>query len=418
MVTHTRLHRTAALGVYVFAALACGNRAKDDTASSASSLSPSAINAVATEDASASADFSENERVTCTPAACEVGTLTPRALAALQAHAAVSRLTLRPGATQEDLNSLSQTNLPNLVYVYVSKAPSIRDVTPLARLAGLRTIEILDTGVTSLAPLAALPALQTLMFGTNANRSDPWPVIKGSAGGGQAPPAIPSLETPGSATEVDISAVASMKSLRTLDLRGVTVRSLEPLRGLALNNLALRQMHVDDTSPLESLGDLTDLGLFATSVPSFAWIGKRTKLKGLSLTNVRLKNLDMVETLPDLWSLQAWQNPDLKSLAPLAKLTKLKMLQIAGTQVEDLAPLANLSKLDTLDVSGTRVKTLAPLGKLTALTMVQATDTSVQDLAPLHASTRLTYVTVPKTCPEAEIDALKKVAPKAQVARR
>jgi Leucine-rich repeat (LRR) protein len=400
-------------------ATACPRASRDDAstvASGSASAHVTASSPSSTARADASVALPENERVKCTGTSCEVGTLSAAAKAELEKHASITSISLRQDATQEDLEALGSASLPSLHSFYVFKAPKIKDLTPLARHKGLRSIQMTDTGVTSLAPLIGLDALELVSIGTNANRSDPWPVDNSPKTPGAADPtSVFGFETPGSATEVDIQAIASIKSLRTVVLRGITVKNLEPLRGTGITSVALSQMHVDDVEPISTLPNLTDLTIEATSIPSFAWIGKIPTLRHLTLTKVRLKSLDFVAPLVELTSLDATANPELKSIAPLAKLTKLSLLYLQMTMVEDLGPLANMPKLASLTVSNTRVKTLAPLTKLTELTMVQAGETTVHDLKPLHASTNLTFVVVPRLCPDSEIDALKKVAPKVKV---
>jgi hypothetical protein len=76
-----------------------------------------------------------------------------------------------------------------------------------------------------------------------------------------------------------------------------------------------------------------------------------------------------------------------------------------------------MTKLSALTISRTRVKSPAPLAKITTLKMVQATDTTVTDLKPLLASTGLTFLAPPKLCPDAEVEAVKKAAPNVHISR-
>jgi Leucine-rich repeat (LRR) protein len=72
-------------------------------------------------------------------------------------------------------------------------------------------------------------------------------------------------------------------------------------------------------------------------------------------------------------------------IAPLAGLTRMRIVIVARTQVADLAPLAGLTALQTLTVSGRRVANLAPLADLTALQTLNVSGTQVADLSPLHS---------------------------------
>ena len=54
-------------------------------------------------------------------------------------------------------------------------------------------------------------------------------------------------------------------------------------------------------------------------------------------------------------------------MTPLAGLTALQTLNLAGTQVSDVTPLAGLTALQTLNLAGTQVSDVTPLAGLTAL---------------------------------------------------
>ena len=51
-------------------------------------------------------------------------------------------------------------------------------------------------------------------------------------------------------------------------------------------------------------------------------------------------------------------------LKPLSRLTNLKTLNCAGTQIRKIDPLENLSGLESFDCSNTRVSSLDPLNGL------------------------------------------------------
>jgi internalin A len=76
----------------------------------------------------------------------------------------------------------------------------------------------------------------------------------------------------------------------------------------------------------------------------------------------------------DEWDGEAWQEKKsqnsgdkdngLIDIAPLAGLTRLRIVIVSGTPVTDLAPLAGLTALQTLDISNTPVTDLSPLRSL------------------------------------------------------
>ena len=107
------------------------------------------------------------------------------------------------------------------------------------------------------------------------------------------------------------------------------------------------------------------------------------------------------------WDGQSWQqkksensgdkNDGLIDIGPLAGLTHMRSLVVAGTQVTNLAPLAGLTALQTLDVWSTRVSDLAPLAGLTALQTLTISGTRLADLAPLAGLPALQTLNVSRT---------------------
>ena len=70
-------------------------------------------------------------------------------------------------------------------------------------------------------------------------------------------------------------------------------------------------------------------------------------------------------------------------LAPLPRLSGLRLLSVSQTDVSDLGPLSGLVALQSLDCSGTSVSDLGPLSGLVALESLDCSHTSVSDLGLL-----------------------------------
>jgi hypothetical protein len=82
-------------------------------------------------------------------------------------------------------------------------------------------------------------------------------------------------------------------------------------------------------------------------------------------------------------------NYRLTTISPLTKLTELRSLIIASTQIDDFSPLAGLPKLQKLDARGTEINDLKPLSTLYSLQVLDVSYTKITDLAPLAHSSNL-----------------------------
>jgi len=84
-------------------------------------------------------------------------------------------------------------------------------------------------------------------------------------------------------------------------------------------------------------------------------------------------------------------------LTPLAELTSLVSLDLAGTKVTDLTPLAGLTVLQSLDLRGTPVTDLTPLAGVTGLKSLALSNTEVTDVTPPAGLTGLKSLVLSNT---------------------
>jgi len=175
----------------------------------------------------------------------------------------------------------------------------------------------------------------------------------------------------GISVPIDLSYVASMRSLKCLIADGLPVADLSPLSGLPLRELSL-----------------------------WCWDGKSgdgdlSALTGMPLTRLQMggsviRNLEPLKGMP---LVELCLNPTpVDDLSPLEGMP-LKVLTLSETNVEDLSPLSGL-ELTELELSDSRIRDLTPLGGLPLETLsllgLQIDDYSVLTTLPLK-SLRMEY---------------------------
>jgi hypothetical protein len=131
-------------------------------------------------------------------------------------------------------------------------------------------------------------------------------------------------------------------------------------------------------------------------------------LRDLTLRDVAVEDLAMFSHLVALEKLRfTWAKLDkVTTLAPLAKLRNLQVLDVRRAPVADLAPLKKLP-LKKLTISGTQVANLKPLAKHPTLECLEADGTLVADVRPLFSCKKLCNVSVwDARVPGAEAQAL------------
>ena len=184
----------------------------------------------------------------------------------------------------------------------------LRDVSALARLTNLWSLELSYTNVSDVSVLASLTNLRTLYLG---------------------------------GTAVDVSALASLTNLRTLSLKNTDVSDVSVLASLT----NLETLYLDGTavnvSALASLTNLVHLSLIYTDVSDVSVLASFTNLERLYLDGTAV-NVSALASLTNLVHLSL-TSTDVSDVSPLASLTNLKRLDLRHTAVSDVSPLLGLS---------------------------------------------------------------------------
>lgn len=225
----------------------------------------------------------------------------------------------------------------------------ITDITLLCRLTNLKKLNIGQTPLKDLSPLAGLVQLEDLWIG-NYGTPDRFKVPL----------------------------------------------NLEPLKDLVkLQRLVIVGSHIRDLSPVANLPDITYLELAYSRVDDFQPLLKLTHLKGLQLegNSTAKANLKIVAELPELTYLKL-QACRIVDLSPLRSLTKLEHIQLDSNQIIDLTPLEDMAALRIVELHNNKVTDTRPLVRLPDLEIVKLGGNPITDFAPLNNLQKLKILEV------------------------
>lgn len=108
-------------------------------------------------------------------------------------------------------------------------------------------------------------------------------------------------------------------------------------------------------------------------------------LGSLAINGKGVSNLSGIENASNISYLNISDNPALKDISPIQKLTNLKYLTASGCSIESITPLQNLIRLNYLDIRNNKIKSIAPLKNLTGLTTLYLSGNPIDDLSPVRA---------------------------------
>lgn len=259
--------------------------------------------------------------------------------------------------TKEQLHSMMTIDSVN-----IDGRSAITSLAPVAVLPQLRTLICSNTSVTGFEPLKDL----TLIRYINANNSK----VTGLQG------------------------LSGLQKLETLLVNNTQIKSLQPVFDLK----GLRLIEADNTGlNRKEVADYNDkhpecLVVFQTYENSNWW-----KLLPEAWMKV-FASLADVTGEPDKYALQRIagmetlsieQNPDIYNIQPVLYLNRLKTLRFSDTRIGTLEPLRSMNWLKSLSFPKNPILDLTPIGGLTGLTELDMENTQVEDLSPITNLTNL-----------------------------
>jgi Leucine-rich repeat (LRR) protein/tRNA A-37 threonylcarbamoyl transferase component Bud32 len=211
----------------------------------------------------------------------------------------------------------SQISDGAVVYLQISRAKDLTDISPVSALRSLKKIGFHDCfNLNDISPLQAVATLENVeLFQTRVSDLAP---LRG-------------------------------KQLSSFVCCYCPVTDLNPLKGMPLTHLKISRSQIADISPLRGM-PLRQLDCHASQITDFAVL-KELPLEILDVSYNRLSDLTLVanKTLREL----NFHDTQVSSLAPLRGLS-LTTLYCYGTAISDLSPLAEM-KLTTLWCHNTKV---------------------------------------------------------------
>ncbi len=246
-------------------------------------------------------------------------------------------------------------NCPNLVSLNLSGTP-ISNVGILHDLVKLKSLDISNTTIRDLSPLAGLKDLQSLN-------------ISGTA--------VANLQTLG-----------ELENLREFYCSNTSINDLTPLK----KNRRLSKIYCDHsgihdaeaivftkTNPLA-------LVIFDTEALKTWWRELPIYWKAVFSKQIQVDSEPTTEQLHQIINMQELDlsgNTFMQNLMPVSRLTNLRSLNIANTEIGFLQPIQGLANLESLNIAHTYINDLKPLQDMGNLKYLNIMNTPVNDLSAL-----------------------------------
>ncbi|MEE4191289.1 MAG: leucine-rich repeat domain-containing protein [Halieaceae bacterium] len=279
---------------------------------------------------------------------------------------------------------------PNLQSLVIEGQTSITDWSVLSNFPRLKRLALWGPRVTDVSSLANLIELEELRLpGLNQDALATLPQLASLT-------RLEVLDVSGSYRLEDISFLAGMTGLRELYLNGTDATDWSVLadkRNLEVLDLE-DILFYGEAHHLADLTELKYLDLGGTRCQGVETLGRLTRLEYLSVEGCYLKDISFMADMTAMRELNlSRQHQELADLDALAGMVNLQTLRMTSLSLDNMDGLANLESLTFLEASGTNAaQGYGPLAGLSRLRVLLLDGTNIEDLSPLSGLQNLRYL--------------------------
>lgn len=324
--------------------------------------------------------------------------------------------------SETSIEDLSPVRNLNKLKVLRANSTLIDDLSALKYNITLEELEVANTTVDDLAVLASLRNLEKLnLANTQVNRITSLKncphltalnlsgTYIANIGVLQDLPLLKNLDV--SQTSVrDLGPLSNLKDLYSVNISGTAVTNLQALSGLEnLREFFCSNTTISDLSPLNNNRRLSKiycdqsnihdaeasafvkdnpytLVIFDTDALRNWWNNLPIYWKAVFSKQIQVDTNPTTEQLHQIINLQELDlsgNTYMQNLMPVSRLTNLRSLNIAYTEIGFLQPIQGLANLESLNIEHTYISDLTPLHDMGSLRYLNIKNTPVADLTPL-----------------------------------
>lgn len=314
--------------------------------------------------------------------------------------------------TEIYLNEMQLETLPEALglFKHLEKISAIanvlRNASVLAKLSGLKSINVANNNLTDIDFAVTLSELEDLQVYSNRLTvlPDLSQLVKlisininhnllNDFGGIGGLPSLISLEAYGNKID-HIDHLAEVSTLQICNLGSNSFTEVAPLSKLVhLDKLFIQFNDIDDPEMLAGLVHLTKLDMTFCRLEDLEWIRGLRALNDLNLNYNHIVDISPLADLKELVFLDLSHNP-LDSLETLRELPQLRVLSLEKALPADRSPLQSLSALATLNLTNNKLKGIGFVGKIKSLQSLTLTNNKLTNIDSIGKLPKLTQLNI------------------------
>lgn len=202
----------------------------------------------------------------------------------------------------------------------------------------------------------------------------------------------------------DVSCLSDASSMKKLCLSDTQVTNIDAVsRFEGLRSIDLEYSPVEDISSLSQCVDLKYLDVASTRVSNLSALSRLRNIETISMQNTEISDISFV--CPEKLEFVNAAGTGIRNVDILRSASRLFMLFITNTKVEDLSPLSECFSLEFLAAGFTSVKDISPVSRLSKLRWLVIDRTPVSDISMLSELPHLFALDI-DYCPVEDLSAL------------
>lgn len=217
---------------------------------------------------------------------------------------------------------------------------TIRDLSPLQSMTGLRELYLQHNAVNDLTALSGLESLQKLDVSFNLLASLN-PIYNCST--------LISLRA-GNNTVTSLTGIDKLTALESLDLSANTLQEVSPIAACTgIQELDISENSITDISAFSALVKLETFDFSRNSVVELPAFAKDCALITIDGSHNQIESLDQLDGLENLNNVFMDYNAELSSIAPLVNCSRIVQVKVYGTKVADVSALLEMDVVVEFD---------------------------------------------------------------------
>ena len=277
----------------------------------------------------------------------------------------------------EDVNFISE--LTWLERLNISNNTDITDISPLASITQLKSLDVYNTHISDISSLTSLSSLEEL----DISKTDVTDLSCLSHF-----EKLTSLNI-SKTKSLDVSTIVIPSTLQFFYANKCGLTSLDfitPAKDKLLY-IKTESNSISDLTPLKECSSLVNIDLRGNRISDISPLSELSLME-LDIAGNDVRDISALSNMSNLFNLDVSFNK-IEDISPLEKDDKLGLLNLSNNNISDISALKDCFRISNLDISFNRISDITALATIDKLDDLNMKHNNIKDITPLASCTKL-----------------------------